>query len=903
VEALEKQFPASDFALLAVILLLPLIGAFVNGVFGKRLGKDGVRLMALAAVGGSFVLSVVTFLMLPKGETEGGAAALHWTAWHWFSINGRVMQTIPIDVAFRVDGMTAVMMLVVTGVGFLIHLYSTEYMAKDPGYHRFFAYLNLFIFAMLVLITADNLALLFVGWEGVGLCSYLLIGFWFTDEKNATAGKKAFIVNRIGDFGLILAAAMLVYYCGTLRFDGIQQNAGNLLGTVKIWPIGNLPTEPDWLAHASSSPWPAWLAKLVLPAKPVQVYASTLVGLAVFLGCAGKSAQIPLYVWLPDAMAGPTPVSALIHAATMVTAGVYLVARMSAVFLLSPAAMATVATVGALTALFAASIGLFQNDLKKVLAYSTVSQLGFMFMGVGVGAYAAGFFHVFTHAFFKACLFLGAGSVIYSMHARIHDTDRSQDMRNMGGMRNFLPRTRWTFLIACCAIAGLPGLSGFWSKDEILWKVFSTRVVGPETHGSTPMWEWPRWLGPALFAVGVIAATMTAFYMFRAYFMTFHGNFRGWKVVRGWKAAHAELGHDDAHGDSHHAEPSGPLEGPRPTESPWGMTVPLVVLAAFAAFAGFLYAEPIRVAPLAHVLEPVFAHSEKFLALREEAKGLLFPMMAPGFAAFLGGTGAAIYVYWNRQGAPERRFARSWPRLYRLVYDKWRIDELYDATVVGMVDALADIFTMADKWIIDGIIAKLTAALVGFVGTLLRILQTGRVQAYAASMVIGLGGLGWFLLRPHAAASIDYKNLKSAGQVVISAAPGLGYSYRWEGQGVPTGADFSPNRQIALQLAPGEKKDVVLSVKNAAGSVATTQISVASPGKPGGAGAMGPPPTAVPVRPTDAPRPEPPRDAEPPPAPAPSSAPKPPAGPAVPVRPQRPQVRPIAPGAAPKGRP
>lgn len=317
-EALKAQFPATNFTLLAVVLALPLLGAFVNGVFGKRLGKDAVRLMALSAIGGAFIASLATFLLLPKGE---GAGRVAWTAWRWFSLTGRMQQSIPIDVAFSVDGMSATMMMVVTGVGFLIHLYSSEYMKKDPGYYRFFSYLNLFCFAMLTLVMADNMAVLFVGWEGVGLCSYLLIGFWFDDEKNASAGKKAFIANRIGDFGLLVAMAMLLYYTGSLRFEVISANARNLLDPVTVWPFGNLPVEAQWDAQNPGAN--AALKAIVhafLPEKPVQVYASTLVGWAMFLGAAGKSAQIPLYVWLPDAMAGPTPVSALIHAATMVTA-------------------------------------------------------------------------------------------------------------------------------------------------------------------------------------------------------------------------------------------------------------------------------------------------------------------------------------------------------------------------------------------------------------------------------------------------------------------------------------------------------------------------------------------------------------------------------------------------------
>ena len=826
-EALHNQFPPKDFALIAIVLLLPAIGAFVNGVFGKRLGKDAVRLMALSAIGGAFLASVLTFVMLPH---EGGK--LSWTAWRWMSVTGRMGQSIPIDVKFSVDAMTATMMLVVTGVGFLIHLYSSEYMKKDPGYHRFFSYLNLFCFAMLILITADNLPLLFVGWEGVGMCSYLLIGFWYDQEKNAKAGKKAFVVNRIGDFGLLVAMCLLIYYVGSVHWEGIERSASALLTPVKVWPIGNLSREtlPGFLGF-------------MIPDKPVQVYAATLVALALFLGCAGKSAQIPLYIWLPDAMAGPTPVSALIHAATMVTAGVYLVARMHFVFLLSPAAMAVVAVTGVCTALLAASIGLFQHDLKKVLAYSTVSQLGFMFIGVGVGAFAAGFFHVFTHAFFKACLFLGAGSVIHAMHTRIHDTDKSQDMRHMGGLKRYMPYTRWTFLASCCAIAGLPLTAGFWSKDEILWGAFSANIAVPAAIGSMKPWEWPTWLGQAIYWAAVLAATMTAFYMFRAYFMTFHGNFRGWKIVAGWKDPHA--GHD--HGHDHHEE-TGPLEGPVPHESPAAMTIPLVVLAGFAIFAGFLNAHPIHVAPLGHLLEPVFAGASRIVTERAGAKGMMWPMMAPGFAAFLVGTAAAMYVYLNRAGIPERRFAERMPGLYRLVYDKWRVDELYDATVVGMVDALADIFTMADRWIIDGILARLTAALTALVGTLLRTLQTGRVQVYAASMLVGVAGIGWFLATPHAEVVVDDTTVRASGEVKLAAAPGYGYSFKWEGLGAAD-SKLSERSSVTVRLQPGEKKDVTVKVTNAFGREALRTISVARPGLPPGARPPEPPKAPGMVRP------------------------------------------------------
>ena len=811
-EALTRIFPTDSFSLLGLVLAFPALGAFVNGVFGKRLGKEAVRMMAIAAIAAAFLASALTFLALPHGEEH---AKLSWTAWRWLSISGRMQQSIPIDVAFTVDGLSAVMMLVITGIGLLIHIYATEYMRHDEGFHRFFAYLNLFCFSMLILVMADNLALLFVGWEGVGLCSYLLIGFWYDEEKNAAAGKKAFIVNRIGDFGLLLAIVLLAYHLGTLRFSGIEAGAASLLTPVKIWPFGNLSAETT----------PAWIAALLIPKEPVMVYASTLVGLTIFLGCAGKSAQIPLYVWLPDAMAGPTPVSALIHAATMVTAGVYLIARTSAVFLMSPAAMATVAVVGILTALLAASIGLFQHDIKKVLAYSTVSQLGFMFVGVGVGAFAAGIFHVFTHAFFKACLFLGAGSVIHSMHATIHDGDRSQDMRHMGGLRKYLPLTHGTFLVSCLAIAGAPPLAGFWSKDEILWRAFATHVATPKGGMATvPVWAWPTWLGPTIYWLGILAATMTAFYMFRAYFMTFHGSFRGWTIK---EASHAAHDSHDAHGG--HGHHDGPLEGPAPAESKLSMTVPLMVLAVGAAFAGLLYAEPIHLAPLGHLLDPVFKSSEGHIVERASGAALQWGMMAPGFLAFLVGTSAAFFVYVKREGLPELAFAERFPRLYKLVYEKWRVDELYQATVVGTLDALADIFVVADTWIIDGVLAKLSSLLVAFAGTVLRALQTGRVQAYAATMMVGLVGTGYYFARPHANVTIDDAKLAATGELRIEAAEGLGYTYQWEGAGVTNKAAFGPARTMTVTLQPGDEKRVVLRVRNPWGAEAREEIPLSRP--------------------------------------------------------------------------
>ncbi|RLB65513.1 MAG: NADH-quinone oxidoreductase subunit L [Deltaproteobacteria bacterium] len=796
---LRQQFPADDFALLALVLVLPLIGAFVNGVFGKRLGKEGVRLMALASVGGAFLLSLVVFAAL-AGEpvpAEGPGARLTWTAWEWFTVNGRSGSTVSLDVAFSVDALSATMALVVTGVGFLIHLYSTGYMDKDPGYHRFFSYMNLFIFSMMVLILGDNLAVLFVGWEGVGLCSYLLIGFWFEDETKASAGKKAFITNRIGDFGLLIAMAMLVYYAGTLSWSGLEAGAGGLQETRTVWPLGNL----------QASALPSFLAEWLTPDKPIQMQVATMVALALFLGCVGKSAQVPLFVWLPDAMAGPTPVSALIHAATMVTAGVYLVARTSFIFALSPAAMAIVAITGAVTALLAATIAFAQNDLKKVLAYSTVSQLGFMFMGVGVGAFAAGFFHVITHAFFKGCLFLCAGSVIHAMHVRVHDDDRSQDMRFMGGLRKYMPITHVTFLLSCLAIAGCPPLSGFWSKDEILYKAATSHVIAPNAQA----WMPPAWWGQLIYAIGIVAAVGTAFYMFRAYFMTFWGDFRGWKIVKRWK--------DRGHGHHDHGAPAKAMKGPVPHESPWTMTLPLAVLSGLAVVAGLLYAEPIHIAPLEHFWEPVFRTASESIGTSEGAAAALWPLLMVGISAFVVGSGASYLVYVKKRGQPAASFVAAWPRLHRIVYDKWRIDELYQVTIIGMLDALGETAAQVDRLVIDGIIAKLTALVTALCGTLLRALQTGRVQVYAAGMVLGTAAIGWFMLSPHADAAVDDSELRKTGTLSLTATPGHGYRYRWHLEGEDPPKDFTTEADYRVSLQRCETKRVHLAVQNALGSV------------------------------------------------------------------------------------
>jgi NADH-quinone oxidoreductase subunit L len=803
-QELSSLFPKTDMTLLAFIVLLPLLGAIVNGLFGKRLGKDAVTLMGLASIAGSFVLSLLCFGMLLGGD-GGQATKLAWRGWEWMQLSGTNGGVFSLSFGLMLDGLSGTMALVVTGVGFLIHLYSSSYMAEDPGYHRFFAYLNLFIFSMLVLILGDSLPVLFVGWEGVGLCSYLLIGFWFEDANNAAAGKKAFIANRVGDFGLLVAMGLLVYVIGALDWGGLEAGRERLLQPIPIFPPLSLFGFTD----------------------PIYASPATLVGLALFLGCAGKSAQIPLYVWLPDAMAGPTPVSALIHAATMVTAGVYLVCRLSFLFVLSPVAMFTVALIGALTAVFAATIAFAQNDIKKVLAYSTVSQLGYMFLGVGVGAFTAGFFHVITHAFFKACLFLGAGSVIHAMHARIHDTDASQDMRHMGGLRKYLPITFVTFLAAWAAIVGVPGTSGFFSKDAILIEAFSSSIVSerpsiPLANGKTFDYiQWPTWGPTLLYALGIAGAVMTAFYMTRLFIGIFFGEFKGWKVVKKWQP--------EAHGhDHHHHEEPGPsMKGPVPHESPWQMWVPLAILGGLSLVAGLVNAHLLHLHIFDDFLKPVFKTASVVVKKAEHAEA---PFIAAAVVAFAAGAGGAYWVYVAMRGRPAQTFVEGSPGLHALVRDKWRIDELYEETVIGAVDSLAEFAKSFDKWVVDGVIARLSAFVVSLSGTLLRFLQTGKVQAYAFSMVVGVLGIGWFFFAPQARAEVTGD--AGRGSYKITAAPGPGYSYRWDANGDGKWDDkekFAAKREVSLELDVDQTRDVRFEVRNAFGLTALGKVALTRP--------------------------------------------------------------------------
>jgi NADH-quinone oxidoreductase subunit L len=600
-----------------------------------------------------------------------------------------VTGSLTVDAALQLDRLSMVMVLVVTGVGALIHVFSVGYMRDDPGYPRYFAYLNLFVFFMLVLVLGASYPVLFVGWEGVGLCSYLLIGFWFSDKANADAGKKAFIVNRVGDFGFIVAMMLLFAHLGTLDFAGVNA------GAARFEPGGGV---------------------------------VTAICLFLFLGCAGKSAQIPLYVWLPDAMAGPTPVSALIHAATMVTAGVYLVARSATLFALAPVASLTVAVVGAVTALFAATIGLKQWDIKKVLAYSTVSQLGYMFVAVGVGAYVAGIFHLVTHAFFKALLFLGSGSVIYAMHAAYHHTHRhedAQDMRNMGGLRQRLPWTWGLMWIATLAIAGIPPLSGFFSKDEILASVFV------RAHGS-PLSE-THWLGIpgelllyGIYAIGLATALLTAVYMTRMMLYTFHG------PNRTGEAEQRHLG-----------------------EAPWVMTGPLVVLGILAVAGGWLNLPAIAAVlgppqALHHWLDPVVGEAARAVAGGEVHLEHRTEYILIGTAVAIALAGILIAV---ARLAPGRllpkRDAPPEHGIGRVLANKYYVDEAYDRAIIAPTVGLSRrvLWRWIDVGLIDGLVNGAAGVSRGF-GRFGSWIQSGQLGTYAWLLLIGvIAVLGAFTLR------------------------------------------------------------------------------------------------------------------------------------------------------------
>ena len=614
--------------LIVVLLVAPFVGFLINGLLGKWL-KGNEKLsgwIGALAVLISLICSIIAFTSVHSGATPFDETLYEWITGESFAFN----------IGFRVDALTTVMLLVITGVGFLIHVYSIGYMHGDAGYTRYFAYLNLFVFAMLILVLGNNYLMMFVGWEGVGLCSYLLIGFWY-DKKSATdAGKKAFIVNRIGDFGFLLGMFTLFAAFGTLDFSSVFDAA-----------------EADNFQKVFGS--------------------STLViaTLLLFVGAIGKSAQIPLYVWLPDAMEGPTPVSALIHAATMVTAGVYMVARSAVLYNIAHTGE-IVAWIGVLTAFFAATIALTQNDIKRILAYSTVSQLGYMFVGVGVGAYASGIFHLVTHAFFKGLMFLTAGSVMHAMANEL-------DMRKMGGLKTKMPITHWTFFVGALAIAGFPFLSGFWSKDEILHSAW----------GSSPV----------IYVIGLVTAFLTAFYMFRLIFVTFYGESRAAPEV----ASHVH-------------------------ESPSVMWVPLAILAIPSALIGLLLGWGGHDSWFHHFTKGVFPEAH------HEASGNVILFMVISSVVGLAGIAFAWSRYRDRVPSDEPTNA-----LHRLLANKYYIDEVYNSLIVQPIKNGSHflLWQLVDNGIIDGIVNGV-AAIIRFIGGLLRRLQTGIVQAYIVSMVLGI---------------------------------------------------------------------------------------------------------------------------------------------------------------------
>jgi NADH-quinone oxidoreductase subunit L len=629
-----------------LIPLLPLLGFLINGLLGKKLGKTLVSWIGCGSVGLSFLISIKVLFELLSFPAEGRVFEKIVFPWIYSGL-------FKVNVSFLIDPLSGIMLLVVTGVGFLIHIYSVGYMAEDKGFSRFFSFLNLFVFSMLMLVLANNFLLLYLGWEAVGLCSYLLIGFWYEKKSASDAAKKAFIVNRIGDFGFALGVMLIFWTFGSLNYTDVFQTA------------------PSTLIAGGG---------LV-----------TAITLLLFMGAVGKSAQIPLYVWLPDAMEGPTPVSALIHAATMVTAGVYMVARCHILYELAPFTMGLVAIIGAITAIYTASIGMVQNDIKRVLAYSTISQLGYMFLGCGVGAFAAGIFHLMTHAFFKALLFLGAGSVMHALSGELN-------MQKMGALKQKLPATFWTVFMAVLAISGIPLFSGFFSKDEILWKVFS--------QGNIILW-----------LIGVITAGMTAFYMFRLLFLTFFGKSRVEESVE------------------HHIH-----------ESPKVMTIPLMILAVLSVIGGYV-GIPKSLGGgngFEHFLSPVFGEKRE-MAIHSPLTEYL--VMAVSVAVALLGIFFAYRFYIKTPELP-KRLAERFRFPYKVLLNKYYVDELYFKIIVNPLLKFATfLWQFFDIKIIDGMANGLAGLVYWFAGVGRKI-QTGYVRNYALGMVLGaLVILAYFILR------------------------------------------------------------------------------------------------------------------------------------------------------------
>jgi len=625
----------------ALIPFLPLAAFLINILFGRKYLKENAHWVSILAVAGSWVVAMMALV-----EVYGGTK-INYDLYTWILSGG-----FKVSVGFLIDQLTVVMLIVVTTCSMLIHIYSVGYMHGDPGYYRFFSYLSLFTFSMLMLVMANNFLQLYFGWEGVGLCSYFLIGYYFNKKSASDAGKKAFIVNRFGDFGFGIGIFIIFLTFGTVYYEPVFSQAGNFANA-----------SINFLGY--------------------DVHLMTLIALLLFCGSVGKSAQMPLHVWLPDAMEGPTPVSALIHAATMVTAGVFLVARCSPIFSLSETALMVVALTGAITSLFAATIGLVQNDLKRIIAYSTISQLGYMFLACGVGAYTAGIFHLYTHAFFKALLFLCAGSVMHAMGGELN-------IQKMGNLKKYMPVTYITMLIASFSIAGVPGLAGFFSKDEILWLAYS---------GASPV-------GKLVWLMGTIVAFLTAFYSFRLIFLTFHGKFRG------------------THEQEHHLH-----------ESPKSMTIPLMVLCIGAVAAGWV-GIPHLVGGGAHFTEfmkPVLGHPEGHGTHAEE-------WMVMGISVLVGfaGIGLAYFMYMVRPELPAR-IAQQFSAVYRVLFNKYYVDELYNFIIIRPTTWIAKnvLVGFTDARIIEAIVNGVPNAIAAFSSGLRRI-QTGLMQHYATIMATGI---------------------------------------------------------------------------------------------------------------------------------------------------------------------
>ena len=654
-------------AIYLLVPLAPLVGAIVAGLFGRAIGRSGAHIVTIAGVLVAFIASLVIFQDVRAGNTFDGAV------YTWMEAGG-----ISFEIGFLIDPLTVMMMLVVTFVSLMVHIYTIGYMKDDPGYQRFFSYISLFTFSMLMLVMSNNFLQLFFGWEAVGLVSYLLIGFWHDRPTAIYANLKAFLVNRVGDFGFLLGIGLVAAHAGSLHYGEVFAQAGDLVGVEMAVTGWNL---------------------------------ITAICVLLFIGAMGKSAQVPLHVWLPDSMEGPTPISALIHAATMVTAGIFMVARMSPLFELSDAALSFVLVIGATTALFMGFLGIVQNDIKRVVAYSTLSQLGYMTVALGVSAYSAGVFHLMTHAFFKALLFLGAGSVIIGMH---HD----QDMRNMGGLRKYMPITWITSLLGSLALIGFPLFSGFYSKDSIIEAVFAAEIWGA---------------GYATICV-LLGVFVTAFYSFRMYFLVFHGE------ERFGKAHHGHDDHAAHHGDDDHHHGLAP--GQKPHESPWVVTVPLILLAIPSVLVGFFTIQPMLFDGWFDGVIYVADHHVGLSQLEASFTGpigmAIHGLVTAPFWLAIGGVALAWFFYMKRPDIPAA-IQRKFQPIHTLLENKYYFDRFNEVVfAAGSRKLGTGLWKGGDRAVIDGFIVNGSARLVGWIAQVSRLFQTGHLYQYALVMIIGL---------------------------------------------------------------------------------------------------------------------------------------------------------------------